>query len=311
MKVSAWSETELAARLKGPGVFLRTGPFVSKIQSTIPEVAEGMALLYGDYTASADEKFADYHVALAQSGGVRRWFRRQVLFEFDGQPPFKPLPLAQALPLLEWGLNWSIGNHAHQFLLIHAAAIEKDGRAAILPGSPGSGKSTLCAYLVHNGWRLLSDELALLSLTDGAVTALARPISLKNESIAVMRERLPDPVISRPSHDTSKGTVALLRAPGDAVARVTETALPAWVIFPKYSSGAATSLTPRSKADSFIEVGRNAFNYSIHGKRGFDTLARLMDACDCHDFVYSDLNEAHSVFEALEPPEPMTQDAAP
>lgn len=309
-ELAAWSESALAACLKEPGIFLRTGPFVSQIQTAIPEVAEGMALLYGDYPVAADQAFADFHVALAQPGGIRRWFRRQVLFEFDGQSPFKPLPLSQALPLLEWGLNWSVGNHAHNFLLIHAAAIEKDGRAAILPGSPGSGKSTLCAYLVHHGWRLLSDELALLSLSDGAVTALARPISLKNESIAVMRDRLTNPVISRVSHDTSKGTVALLKAPADAVARVAETALPAWVIFPKYISGAATSLAARSKADSFIEVGRNAFNYSIHGKLGFDLLARLMDACDCYDFSYSDLGEAHSVFEALVPLEPMPQDAA-
>src|SRR3546814_969352 len=54
-----------------------------------------------------------------------------------------------------------------QFLIIHAAALEKSGRAAILPGAPGSGKSTLTAYLVHNGWRLLSDELALISLQHG------------------------------------------------------------------------------------------------------------------------------------------------
>src|SRR3546814_5884714 len=49
-----------------------------------------------------------------------------------------------------------------------------------LPGAPGSGKSTLTACLVHNGWRLLSDEIALVSLQDGGLTALARSISLKN-----------------------------------------------------------------------------------------------------------------------------------
>ena len=304
-----WTESDLATGLRETGVCLRTGPFVSRIQSAIPDIAEGLALLYGDYPVAAQEDFADFHVSLTRPKGVRRWLRPQVLFEFDGHRPFKPLPLDQSLPFLEWGLNWSIGNHAHNFLLIHAAAIEKNGRAAILPGSPGSGKSTLCAYLVHNGWRLLSDELALLSLTDGSITALARPISLKNESIAVIRDRLDDPVISRLSHDTGKGTVALLKAPADAVSRVDETALPAWVIFPKFVAGAETSLAARSKADSFIEVGRNAFNYSIHGKLGFDLLASLMDSCDCYDFSYSDLSEAHSVFEALEPPEPMPQDA--
>src|SRR3546814_17273791 len=75
--------------------------------------------------------------------------------------------LGQALPMLEWGLNWCIGAHGHQFLIIHAAVIERNGLAAILPGAPGSGKSTLTACLVHNGWRLLSDAMALVSLQGG------------------------------------------------------------------------------------------------------------------------------------------------
>src|SRR3546814_10587342 len=92
--------------------------------------------------------------------------------------------------MLEWGLNWCIGAHGHQFLIIHAAVIARNGLAAILPGAPGSGKSTLTACLVHNGWRLLSDEMALVSLQDGGLTALARPISLKNRSIDLIADLL-------------------------------------------------------------------------------------------------------------------------
>jgi hypothetical protein len=40
--------------------------------------------------------------------------------------------------------------------------LERGGRALLLPAPSGSGKSTLCAGLAFNGWRLLSDELALL-----------------------------------------------------------------------------------------------------------------------------------------------------
>src|SRR3546814_3330456 len=90
--------------------------------------------------------------------------------------------------MLEWGLNWCIGLHGHRYLIIHAAAIERNGLAVILPGAPGSGKSTLTAFLVHHGWRLLSDELALVSLHDGRLTALARPIGLKNRSIDLRSE---------------------------------------------------------------------------------------------------------------------------
>lgn len=299
MQLSAWSREEVSRRLRGPGLDLRTGPFVSRIHTRLSSVIDGVALLYADYPAYESASFADFHVAVTQPRGPRRWFRPQVLFEFDGVSLFKPLPFAQALPMLEWGLNWCIGNHAHQFLIVHAAAIEKGGQAMLLPGPPGSGKSTLTAFLVHRGWRLLSDELALLSLEGAAVTPVARPISLKNESIEFIKQRLPDATISRRSEDTVKGTVALLKAPPDSVARVAETAHPAWVVFPSFKSGAETRLTSRSKADSFIEVGRNAFNYSIHGRRGFEVLSRLIDRCACYDFTYSSLEEAHRTFEAL------------
>src|SRR3546814_415588 len=137
--------------------------------------------------------------------------------------------LGQALPMLEWGLNWCIGAHGHQFLIIHAAVIERNGLAAILPGAPGPGKSTLTACLVHNGWRLLSDEMALVSLQDGGLTALARPISLKNRSIDLIADILPNAALSARSEDTVKGAVALLKPPTTSVERVAEPARPAWV----------------------------------------------------------------------------------
>lgn len=301
MRLSQWNRDEVAERLAGAGLFLHTGPFLNCIQTAIPTVADGIALLYPDYRVSDTPDFADFHVALAQPHGLRRWFRRQVRFEFDGVVPFKPLPFVQAMPMLEWGLNWCIGNHAHQFLIIHAAAIEKDGQAAILPGAPGSGKSTLTAFLIHHGWRLLSDELALLRLDDCRLTPLARPISLKNRSIDIIEEVIPGAVLSPRCPDTAKGTVALLKVPQESVKRTQETASPAWVIFPHYKQGEGAALEPRSKADTLIEVGHNAFNYSIHGKLGFELLARLVDGAACYDFTYGDLDSAREVFAALGP----------
>lgn len=299
MKLSDWSMKQLRQRLRGPGLCLHSGPFISRVRTRIPAVAEGIALLYADNAVSDDVPFADFHIALTRPRGPRRWYKPQVLFEFDRLVPFKPLPLDQALPLLEWGFNWCIGLHAHQFLIIHAAALERDGLAVILPGPPGSGKSTLTAYLVHNGWRLLSDELALVSLSDGRVTPLARPISLKNQSIDIIAQAVPGAIISARAEDTAKGTVALLKAPADSQQRISETAQPAWVVFPRFEAGAAAVLETHSKADTLIELGRNAFNYSIHGRCGFEVLSRLVDNCACHGLTYSSLQEARQVFDDL------------
>lgn len=115
--------------------------------------------------------------------------------------------------MLEWGLNWCVSMHAHHYLIIHAAVVEKNGLAAILPAPPGSGKSTLTAGLVLSGWRLLSDELTLIDRRTGLLHALPRPVSLKNQSIDVIRQFNPEAFINRVSHDTSKGSVAHMRPP--------------------------------------------------------------------------------------------------
>src|SRR3546814_1807302 len=77
-------------------------------------------------------------------------------------------------------------------------------------------------------------------------------------------------------------------------------ARPAWVIFPTFKIGAPVTFAPRSKADTLIELGRNAFNYSIHGERGFEVLSRLVDDCTCYSLTYSELSEALSLFDSLD-----------
>jgi hypothetical protein len=296
------TQAEFAGWLSGTGAFIRTGPFMIHARTPIAHAIDGITALYDGYPVSASEPFADFHVALTASGGVRRFVRRQVDFEFDGEKPYRPLPLEQALPMFEWGLNAVIGGIAHQFLVVHAAVVARDGFAAILPAQSGSGKSTLCAALVHRGWRLLSDELTLFSIETGAIHALARPMNLKNESIEVMRRFVPGAVFSRPTHDTVKGTVSLMKAPQDSVARAPETARPAWIIAPRWERGAACTMTPKSRADSMIELGQNAFNYSIHGRRGFHLLADAVERSTCFDFRYSALDDAVAAFAALEVP---------
>lgn len=304
MNVSALTPAELRSRLKEAGIFLQTGAFIIHVQTSIRSVAEGIGRLYADYPLVEDAGFADFHVSLVSPGNMRRWFRPQVLFSFDGRVPFKPLPLDQAFPMLEWGMNWCVSGHTHQYLILHAAVMEKQGGAVIMPAPPGSGKSTLCAALVNREWRLLSDELALIDKSGNALVPLCRPVSLKNESIHVIREFEPDAVISREVRDTMKGTVAHMKPPAESVAQSHITARPAWIVFPKYQAGAPTRLEPQPKARAFMRMVENAFNYSKLGPQGFQMMANLIDACDCYEFTYSNLDEAVAVFADLKLPVP-------
>lgn len=300
MRLADLSNRELRYRLEKTGLYIHTGPFVTRIQSKLEHVAEGLDLLYADYPLAEQIDFADFHVSL-DTPPFRRSIRPQVTFYFDCATPFKPLPLAQAFPMFEWGLNWCISNHAHGYLIIHAAVVEKDGRAAIMPAPPGSGKSTLCAALIHRGWRLLSDELALIRLSDAKLIPCPRPVSLKNASIDIIKHYEPSAAFSRTVSDTIKGTVAHMQAPKESIERGHEVAHAAWVIFPRYDAHATARLENIGRARAFMRVADNSFNYSLLGKCGFDALTKFIDECTCYDFTYSALNDAIDIFERLRP----------
>jgi HprK-related kinase A len=299
VKVSDLTPSQLRTRLRQGELILSVEPFATRIRSPIDAVASSIARLYGDFAVLSPHAFADFHVALAPPAGLRRWVRPQVKFFLDGFAPFKPLPFDQAYPMFEWGLNWCIASHAHSFLVIHAAVVERGGRAMVLPAPPGSGKSTLCAGLVSRGWRLLSDELCLLDLQSGLIRPLARPLNLKNRSIDVIRSFQPGAVMTDPVRDTAKGTVALVKPPAESVSRVREAAEPAWIVFPKYVAGAAGVLTPVGKAPTLMRLIEQAFNYDILGARGFEAAAGLVDRCACLEFSYGNLDEAVAIFASL------------
>ncbi len=301
LTVSTLAPAALHARLAGEGLRLRTGRFTVRLQADLPSVTAGIGTLYGDYPLLQGDDFAEFHLKLVRPLNARRWLRPQIRLQCDGYEMFQPMPLQHAFPMFEWGFNWCVSSRAHRYLIVHAAVLERGGRAVILPAPPGSGKSTLTAALAgRGGWRLLSDELTLLELDSGLVVPNPRPISLKNASIDVVRGYVPDAVLSTPVRDTLKGTVAHMRAPGDAVRRAGETAVPAWIVFPHYQAGAATTLEALPRAATFMELAGNSFNFSLLGAAGFQALGRLIDGSHGFRFRYSALDEALDTFSRLD-----------
>lgn len=290
---------QLQRVLMTDGLVLRTGPFVFRIRSPHRVVADGLAAMYADYAVMAPDALADFSVEIADGVGLHRFVRRQARFVFDGRPVFEPLPAAHGYALLEWAMNWCISTHAHQYLIVHAAAIERGGGVAILPAPPGSGKSTLCAGLINSGWRLLSDELSLIDMRDGLVWPLCRPVGLKNASIEVIGRFAPGAQFSAVTHDTAKGRVSHLRVRSEDLSRVDVPARARWIIYPRFVAGGSTEVTRRSRASSLVDLARNAFNFSLQGEAGFDRLCHLVQDCECADFSYGDLHDAARTFAAM------------
>lgn len=300
MKLAELPRPALRSYLRRDGLILVTGAFRTRIRSAVPMVADGLEHLYPDFPVEPDAEFADFHVEVGRPLGLRRWYRPHALFFFDGRSVFKPLPLNQAYPMLEWGLNWCVTTKVQHRLLFHAAVVAHGDRALLLPGAPGSGKSTLCAALVTRGWRLLSDEMAIVDLASGALQPLARPVSLKNASIEVIRGFAPDAFVSQPCHDTLKGTVAHLRPPADSVRRMNAPAGAAHIVFPRFEPGVGTVLDPVPREEAFFRLLDNAFNYAALGVDAFERSVDLVEQSDCHELIYSRLEEAVACLGELE-----------
>jgi HprK-related kinase A len=286
---------ELGQRLAGHGLRVRTGPVLTQIRSRIPAVAEGIALLYAEHPVEEENEFADFRVSIES----RRMLKRQVVFRFDGHSTFNPLPAEQAFPLLEWGLNWCITTHCHQYLIVHAAVVERCGSALLLPGGSGSGKSTLCAALISRGWRLFSDELALIDPASTEIVPLPRPISLKNGAIEAIRRAASQSVLSPAVCDTAKGSVAYLKPPAESVRRAQQHARASWIVFPRYDKDRNAHKAPLSKGRAFMRLAECAFNYDVLGIRGFDVLADVVGGTACYEIGFGKLGEALSAIESV------------
>jgi HprK-related kinase A len=164
-------------------------------------------------------------------------------------PDAAPLPLAQGLLAAEMGMNLQMALGQKTYLLLHAASVEKDGRALLMTGDSGAGKSTLGALLGERGWRFMGDEFALLGLDDGLLYPFPRASASRTNRDRFVRGhgrsgRL-GPVLS----GTPKGTIRHLRPNADAIARMDEAARPALILFPASEATSnrrcATSAQPR------------------------------------------------------------------
>jgi HprK-related kinase A len=249
---------------------VRVGPATFRIGSAWAGPAGDLRAVYRDYPVPVG--VPDFTVRLEPTRPWRRLVRPSVAIAGDFTlPEAAPLPLSQGLLAAEMAMNLQMALGWRRHLLLHAAAVEKDGRALVMTGESGAGKSTLSALLMRRGWRLLGDEFALVGLTDGMLQPFPRPISLKNESIAVLGSGGHwGPTLT----GTPKGTVRHLVPDADAIGAMDRPAMPVAVVFPRFGFAAATRPVPASEA--FVRLTAASTNYATLGEAGFDALTRLV-----------------------------------
>jgi hypothetical protein len=98
--------------------------------------------------------------------------------EVEGHLAARGLSHAQALDVLESELQLSVARLARPEVFVHAGVVAVNGRAILVPGRSGAGKTTLVRALVDAGATYYSDEYAVLD-RQGRVHPYARRPSVR------------------------------------------------------------------------------------------------------------------------------------
>ena len=275
---------------------LRVGPVTFRVGSAWRGPVPALRHLYAGYPEPG--AVADYTVRLEPAKPWRRWLRPSARIEGDYVlPDAAPLPLAHGLVAAEMAMNLQMALGERRFLLLHAATVEKNGRALIITGESGAGKSTLSAMLGERGWRFMGDEFALLDPDTGMLHPFPRPISLKNEAIAAMEAEVAADRFGPVMENTPKGRIRHMRPRAEALARMDETARPAMILFPRF--GYARDIRPVGSAEAFMRLTQASTNYVAMAERGFDALIGLVQGCPGVAIDYPDAATAFDLIQTL------------
>jgi HprK-related kinase A len=276
---------------------LRIGPIGFRIGSDWRAPIDQLRSLYRDYPAPQDG-VADYTVRLFARRPWRRWLRPSVEIGGDYMlPEAAPLPLRHGLLAAEMAMNLQMALGARRHLLLHASAVERDGRAVLMTGVSGAGKSTLATLLAARGWRFMGDEFALLDPATGLLHAFPRLISLKNAAIPAAEAAWPDARMGPLMAATPKGDIRHMVPDARAIAAMDRPATPALLLFPRY--GDAAAVRPVPPAEAFVRMTQASTNYVALGEPGFTAMTRLIAQVPAVAIDYPDGASGVAQVEAL------------
>jgi Glycosyl transferase family 2 len=198
----------------------------------------------------------------------------------DGTAPVAGLARVDLPTFVMEAVVHGLVNDLTTAVALHAGAVAHNGKAALIAGPTGAGKSSLVAWLIGNGFDYLSDEIALLLAADTTTLGLPRAIVLKPGSA--------EEVLALPSYQCAKvvpaGEHVMVRP--KLVEPVEARPHPCrLIVFPHYEAGSGlrvVSMSPAQTALRLVGTNLNARNLVDGGFRALTGFARQVPAVTLH-----------------------------
>ena len=218
---------------------------------------------------------------------------RRYTVHHDAQPIDRTQGLSHALALVFWHVNQeAVRRSTQRYVLVHAAAAERDGVVVVLPAPMEAGKTTTVAGLLLGGFRYYTDEAVALSRTDGRIEPFPKPLSIDEGSWETLRQLEPREA-QRVLH---QWLVPVTRIPGSGVAAPL---VPRLFVAPAYRAGSRTELTSVSRTTMLAELMESTFFVAPGACRQLTVLRRAVADSDCFHLQVGSLDEAVGLINAL------------
>jgi hypothetical protein len=225
------------------------------------------------YRDSLDDDITDpevFRVQPSPSGGF--------VVTVDGNEVDTPARAPWALSSLVWHLNRRVVACSRRPVLLHAGAAVFGGRAVLVVGKSGAGKTTTIAALVRSGGAYLTDDVVAVG-ADGTLTGAAKPIGLRHPSPALLGLAAADVALPPDAYraDASAAQVHLAASSlggGAGGASLARTADPGLVVFldEDLPPGEVEELR---RSQCVARITEYAFDLDQRGVPGFEALTAL------------------------------------
>lgn len=200
---------------------------------------------------------------------------------------------ALVVPTIVWAVNQHAVHSVERAVLVHAGAVARGERAALLVGASGAGKTTLTAHLLTAGFAYLTDEAVPFDAETGRVGTYAKPLKLEPGAFALVPAAAPPPDLVPYELDT-------WHVPPDRLSRTRPAAgVRAHAVVALAHGAAPTAIGPASRAATLVLLAEQSFNLETLGADGFSALVRLVAQCCCARLEVGDLAPTAALVDAL------------
>jgi hypothetical protein len=211
---------------------------------------------------------------------------RSVDFRIDDAHSIRAVDAGSAIDHLIAEITTRALQSDHEYVAVHAGVVSRNGAGVLIPGPPGSGKSTLTSALVRGGFGFLSDEVALLEPGSSLMHPFPRPTALAPASMDLLGLQ-PDPISDGFRHFECLFIPDELR-PGSA-GGPTEVDL---VLIPELAPNRPASVEVLDRAEALHVIVEQCFDIGRLGGSAVGALGDLVKDAHCFRLQVGDLRSA-------------------